>query len=107
LTQPIASVKFSKTTPCPSCRDYLYKLPFAVDLALAEHLAPLGFLLYPLDKFRVFIIRTDAIVIDSMLGRPELRVRFLKDSVAMSALFKACLSGWIQHHGAVAEFTAA
>jgi len=105
--QPIVVVKFNKTTPCPSCRDYTYRLPFQVDVTLAEALSPLGSLIYPLDKFKVFLIRNDVVVIDTMVGRQELRVRFLKDSTAMSALFKDCLSRWIAQHGATAEFSAA
>jgi hypothetical protein len=104
--QPKASVTFYKATPCPSCRDYIYRLPFPIDQTLADFLSPLGSVVYPLDKFKIFLIRNDVVVIDSMIGRQELRIRFLKDATAMSALFKDCLSRWIAHHGATAEYSA-
>lgn len=100
-------VIFNKTTPCKSCQEYIYKLPYSVDASLADFLVPLGSVLYPLDKFKVFMINNENIMIDSMLGRTDLRIKFKAQSVVMSALFKQSLSNWIESKGAAAEFIAA
>lgn len=93
------NIKFSKASACPTCKDYIYKLPIAVDLTLAESFASLGPLLYPLDKFKVVMIQTDSIVLDTGIGRSDIRVKFLKDQIAMSALFKSTLSKWLTDLG--------
>jgi len=89
-------IKIAKATSCPRCNSFVYFLPTSIDAALADNLAVFGEPVYPLDRFKVFKIESEGISIDSMIGKNELRVKFKKNAVSMSALFRASLLSWVE-----------
>ena len=92
-------IKIQKATACPSCKEYIYKLPIGMDIELATSLEVFGQLMFPLDKFKVVMIKTDSITLDSGIGRSDIRVKFLKETISMSALLKSTLSKWLHGQG--------
>ena len=97
-------IKVAKTTACPVCNSFSYLLPVQVDTSLAVSLAPIGDPLYPLDKFKLFKIETEAILINGMVGKYDLRVKFKKNAVSMSAVFRAALLEWVEAKIGPSEF---
>jgi hypothetical protein len=100
-------IKVAKATTCPRCNSFIYYLPTPLDAGLAQHLAIFGEPFYPLDRFKVFKIETEGILIDSMIGRGEIRVKFKQNAVSMSALFRTALLEWVQSKVGAAEYIGA
>lgn len=98
------SIRVAKATPCPKCNSFVYFLPTTVDATLASSLSVFGESVYPLDRFKLFKIESEGISIDSMIGKTELRVKFKKNAVSMSALFRASLLNWVESKVGPAEY---
>ena len=100
-------IKVAKATTCPRCNSFIYYLPTPVAADLAPHLSVFGEPHYPLDRFKIFKIETEGILIDSMIGRSEIRVKFKQNAVSMSAVFRASLLEWVQGKVGATEYTGA
>jgi hypothetical protein len=90
------TIRVAKATLCPRCNSFIYHLPVAIDATVAESLVLFGNPVYPLDKFKILKIESEGIAIDSSLGKKEVRVKFKKNAVSMSALFRASLLSWVE-----------
>jgi hypothetical protein len=103
----MSKIKVAKATTCPRCNSFIYYLPLPVEAGLAGHFSVFGEPIYPLDRFKIFKIETEGILIDSMVGRSEIRVKFKQNAISMSALFRAALLEWVQSKVGATEYVGA
>ena len=104
MTISKTQIKITKISNCPVCNSFSYALPIPVEPGIAKSLSIIGDPLYPLDKFKLFKIETEAIVINGMIGKNDIKVKFKKNAVSMSAVFRAALLEWVEARVGPAEF---
>lgn len=105
MSEQKKTIRVAKATLCPRCNSFIYYLPLSIDPTVADSLAVFGQPVYPLDKFKIFKIESEGIAIDSVVGKSEIRVKFKKNAVSMSALFRTSLLGWVESKVGPTDFS--
>lgn len=88
-------VKIRRATPCPTCQSFIYALTVPIDAEIENFLTIFGNLNYPLDRFKIVLLDSEALTVSSMLGRTELRVKYKRNAEAMKIAFRAQLSSYL------------
>ena len=95
--QPLhEQVQVRKATQCATCKSYIYNLPVAVDVSLSTFMDVFGSPLYPLDKFKLYTVRSELIEIKTQIGSKELYVKYQSSYESTSSLFRVKLSDWLK-----------
>jgi hypothetical protein len=88
-------VKIRRATACPTCQSFIYTLPVSIESDIEAAIHVFGNLTYPLNKFKIILLDSEALTISSMLGRTELRIKFKRNAEQLKIAVRAQLCTYL------------